>query len=75
MVTGFSFGAMVRVFGGAFVGAFAAFAGGFLFDGMARRRGFFGLEAGWEMERRAGEMSGRGDGVLWEKMYILSMCG
>ncbi|KAK1647472.1 hypothetical protein QYE76_065277 [Lolium multiflorum] len=32
MFTGFSFGATVRVFGGAFVGAFAAFTDAFLFD-------------------------------------------
>jgi hypothetical protein len=37
MVTGFSFGATVRGFGGAFVGGFAAFAGAILFGGMARR--------------------------------------
>jgi hypothetical protein len=75
MVAGFSFGATVRVFGSALVGGFAAFTGAFLFGAMARRRGFFGLEAGWEMERLAGEMSGGGDGVLGEKMYILSLCG
>ena len=75
MFAGFSFGATVRGFGGAFVGAFAAFTGAFLFGGMARRRGFFGLEAGWEMERLAGEMSGGGDGVLVEKMYTFEMCG
>jgi hypothetical protein len=71
MVAVFSFGATVRGFGG----AFATFAGAFLFGGIARRRGFFGLEAGWEMERLAGEMSGGGDGVLGEKMYICSACG
>jgi hypothetical protein len=40
MVAGFSFGATVHVFGGAFIGAFAAFAafiGAFLFGGMAQR--------------------------------------
>jgi hypothetical protein len=75
MVDGFSFGATVRVFGDAFVGGFTAFTGGFLFGAMARRRGFFGLEAGWEMERLAGEMSGGGNGVFGEKMYILLLCG
>jgi hypothetical protein len=42
MVAGFSFDATVRVFGGAFAGAL-------LFGGMARLRGFFGFEAGWEI--------------------------
>jgi hypothetical protein len=63
MAAGFSFGATVRVFGDAFVGAFAAFAGAFLFGGMGQWRGFFGLEAGWEIERLAGEMSDGGDRV------------
>jgi hypothetical protein len=51
MFAGFSFGATVRGFGGAFAGAF-------LFGAMAAARVFFGLEVGWEMEWRAGEMSG-----------------
>jgi hypothetical protein len=61
----------VRVIGG----AFAAFTGAFLFGGMARRRGFFGLKVGYEMERLAGEMSGRGDGVLVKKIYTFELCG
>jgi hypothetical protein len=71
MVADFSFGATVRVFGGAFVGAFAAFAGAFLFGGMARRRGFFGLEARWEMERRAGEMRRSGRDFGGEDVYFV----
>jgi hypothetical protein len=67
---------MVRVFGGVFVGAFASFAGAFLFGAMARRRGFFGLEAGWEMERRGGRNERRrgrgfgGDHVYFEDLWM-----
>jgi hypothetical protein len=70
MFAGFSFGATVRVFGGAFA---ATFVGAFLFAGMAAGR-IFGLEAGLEMERRVREMRGGGDGVLVEKTYTFGMC-
>jgi hypothetical protein len=75
LFAGFSFGVTLRGFGGAFVGTFAAFAGAFFSLVAWRRRGIFGLKDGWEMEQLAGEMSGGGDGVLGEKMYISSTCG
>jgi hypothetical protein len=76
MVADFSFGATVRVFGGAFVGGFAAFTGAFLFGAMARQRGFFGLEARWEMERRGGRNERRmgrsfgGDDVYFGDLWL-----
>jgi hypothetical protein len=48
MVADFSFGATVRVFGGAFVGGFAAFTVAFLFGAMARGEDF----SGWKLDGR-----------------------
>jgi hypothetical protein len=74
MFTGFSFGVTVHGFGSAFVSGFDAFTGAFS-SAAWRRRGFFGLEDGWEMEQRAREMSGGGDGVLLGNIYNFEMCG
>jgi hypothetical protein len=64
MFVGISFGAMVRGFGDAFVGAF-------LFGGMVAVR-VFRVEAWMGDGAVGGEMSG---GVLVEKMYTFGMCG
>jgi hypothetical protein len=69
MFVGFSFGATVHGFGG----AFTAFAEAFLFGGMAAAT-FFQV-GGWIGDgATAEEMSDEGDKILVKKMYTSEMC-